>query len=59
MCPDYRSPSLGPGSSPAFTMKVSYVLMILSPSVDLTFLNFLSNPIGLGSLLELEGFWLN
>lgn len=59
MCPEYRSPSLGPDSSPAFTMKLPYVLMIPFPSADLTFLNFLSNPIGLGSLLELEGFWLN
>jgi len=46
VCPEYRSPSLGPDSSPAFTMKFPYVLTIPFPSVDLPFLNFLSNPIG-------------
>lgn len=46
MCAEYRGPRLGPDSSPAFTMKLPYVLMIPFPSVDLRFLNFLSNPIG-------------
>ena len=52
--PEYGSPSLGVGSSPGFTIKLPYVLMISFPSVDLAFLNFLSNPIGLVSLLDFK-----